>query len=336
MEVYFVLQKELLDELFIRDSEFKDFITFLKKNFRGYTLLTNYKDFDELIEHSSNNPLLEILMDKFDKITYNIDLESIIRCKEVSKYTSKRTLLLSNIDDVLCHDYLTNHGILSFNLNTLTKWNNYNEFSVGKKLKVTNDDTFPIGMKFSTFSDFTKYLINCDSIIIFDKFLFGEKANQKTTKNLHPLLESLLSINKNNVDIMIVSEFKDDEIKSKHSEIIKFLNSKSINNFNLKLVHFSKAFQPSNSDELHSRFILSNYFHIRSNGSFNYFKDNGKYNQLVDIDINFNLTTSNRFYYEKDLDCLKKYVLKTKNEPACANKNLQTVYHPSKHHSLLN
>lgn len=335
MDTTFILQKEVVDDLFIREDEFKSFIKFIKKNFRNYTLITNYNNEQEFIKHSLDNPILEIIIDKFDKIKYISNLTSLLEDKTILNYTSKQSIIICNISEIICNDYLDNHGLLFFNLSSLKNWHLYDEIMFSKSIKVTRDANYPNNLKFSNFIDITKYLKYCNSLVIFDKFLFEDKADQKVVNNLYPLIESVLKSN-DKMEIMIISEFKDEKITQYYESLKKHLISKGFSNFKLNLVHHYKAFYPKKFEGLHSRFILSNYVHIRSNDSFNFFKDNGDFNNLVDIDIKLNLTTENSYSYKKDLEAVKIYVSKIKNEENCPNKNLRVTFCKNKINNLLN
>jgi hypothetical protein len=335
MNTTFILQKEVVDDLFIREDEFKSFIKFIKQNFRNYTLITNYNNEQEFIKHSLDNPILEIIIDKFDKIKYIRNLTSLLEDKSILNHTTQQSIVICNISDNICNDYLNNHGLLFFNLSLLKNWCLYDDILFSKSIKVTHDVNYPNSLKFSNFSDITKYLKYCNSLIIFDKFLFEDKTDQKIIKNLYPLLESVLKSNKK-MEIMIISEFKDEKITQYYDSLKVHLNSKGFSNFKLSLIHHYKAFYPKKFEGLHSRFILSNYLHIRSNDSFNFFKDNGDFNHLVDIDIKLNLTTENSYSFKKDLEAVKVYVNKIKNEEKCPNKNLKITFHKNKINSLLN
>lgn len=331
----FILQKEIVDELFIREEDFKSFINFIKKKFRNYILITNFINEDDFFEYSKENPLLEILIDKFDKIKFKTDLDKLIQDKSILKKLSKRTIILSDASDSICNDYLNNHGCLLFNLSLLGNWKLYEDILELKSLKVTSDKNYPLNLKFTGFKDFTKYFQFCDTLIIFDKYIFEDKTDQKLSNNLYLLLEEIL-VGKTKMDIMIISEFKENEITEKYNDLDKYLKQKNFSNYNINLIHHNKAFYPRKIEKLHSRFILSNYTYIRSNDSFNFFKDNGEFNNLVDIDIMFNLTTENSFSYLKDLNTTKIYVSKLKNEPNCSKKNLRITYHENKLNNLFN
>jgi len=335
MDATFILQKEVVDDLFIREDEFKTFLKFIKKNFRNYTLITDYADEKQFIEHSLENPILEILIDKFDRIKYIPNLKLLLENKGILNQTSKRSIVISNISESICDDYLNNHGLLFFNLTSLKNWKLYDDVISSKSIKVTKSTNYPNNLKFSNFNDFTKYLKYCNSLIIFDKFLFENKTDQKIVNNLYPLIESVLKTNKT-MEIMIISEFKDEMIKQHYNAINSHLSKKGFSNFNISLVHHHKPFYPKKFEGLHSRFILSNYLHIRSNDSFNFFNDRGDFNNLADIDIALNLTSENSYSYERDLDAVKIYINKIKNEGNCPNKTLRVTYYLDKVNSLLN
>uniref|UniRef100_UPI004048F49D hypothetical protein n=1 Tax=Flavobacterium sp. TaxID=239 RepID=UPI004048F49D len=334
MDTTFILQKAVVDDLFIREDEFKSFLKFIKKHFRNYTLITDFQNEEEFMKHSNENPILELLLDKFKKIKYITNLKSLLEDKSILNHTSNRSIVISNIADNICNDYLDNHGLLFFNLTLLKKWSLFDDVIFSKSIKVTHDAAYPNNLRFSNFIDFTKYLKYCTSLIIFDKFLFEDKTDQKISKNLYPFIESVLKSN-DKMEIMVISEFKDEKILQYHENLHNHLTNKGFSNYKLNLVHHYKAFYPRKFEGLHSRFILSNYLHIRSNDSFNFFKDNGDFNNLADIDIKLNLTTENSFSYTKDLEAVKVYLSKIKNEENCPNKNLKVTFCKNKTNNLL-
>lgn len=331
-----VLQKEILDDLFLREDEFQPFLNFLKKNFRNYNLIINHNDSVELQQHSEENPIIELLLDKILNITYLFDLANVLITDKIGNYCNQRTIILCNLDDVDCNSRLENSGLLYFNLNNLNKWDFFNDIIYSKSLKVSSDLSIPNEYKFVEWSNITKFLKFCNSVIIFDKYIFCDKSNQKIKDNLYLFLENLFQTNCNKIQITIISEFEKDDILKFHEQTSSYLISKGIINFELNLVHHAKALYPRNFEGLHSRFILTNYLHILSNDSFNFFKQNGDFNNLADVEIKFNLTTKNSYSFEKDLDSVKKYILKTKNEPNSPNLNLKYTYYKNKNNSLLN
>ena len=331
-----VLQKEVLDDLFVREDEFQPFIKFLKKNFRNYNLIINHNDSVELQQHSEENPIIELLLDKLLSITYLFDLDDVLSTDRIGNYCDQRTLILCNLNDADCNLKWEKSGLLYFNLNNLNKWDLFNDIIYSKSLKVSCDSNIPNEYKFVKWSNITKFLKFCNSVIIFDKYIFCDKSNQKIQDNLYLFLENLFQINNNHIQLTIISEFEKDDILKYHQQTNSYLISKGITNFDLNLIHHTKALYPRNFEGLHSRFILTNYLHILSNDSFNFFKQNGDFNNLADVEIKFNLTTKNSYSFQKDLDSVKKYILKTKNEPNSPNLNLRYTYYKDKNNSLLN
>lgn len=265
-----VLQKEILDDLFLRENEFQPFLNFLKKNFRNYNLIINHNDCVELQQHSEENPIIEILLDKILNITYLFDLDNVLITNQIGNYCNQRTIILCNLDDADCNSRLENSGFLYFNLNSLNKWNFFNDIIYSKSLKVSCDSNIPNEYKFVEWSNITNFLKYCNSVIIFDKYIFCDKSNQKIQDNLYLFLENLFQINSNHIQLTIISEFEKDDILKYHQETNSYLTSKGITTFDLNLVHHTKALYPRNFEGLHSRFILTNYLHILSNDSFNF------------------------------------------------------------------
>jgi len=334
MDATFVLQKGILDELYIREDEFKNFLEFIKKYFRDYTLITDFNNEREFILFSEENPLLELLLDKFNQIQFVSDLSNILENKDLLKLSSKRTIVLSMLSDKICNDYLSSHGILFFNLSLLKNWELYSDIILSKSLKVTKDNAIPPKMRFVSFKCISRFFKHCDSIVLFDKYVFSNKSNQLLINNLYVFIESILELNEI-IDIMIISEFKGNDITKQYYELKKYLDQKGYSKYNLNLVHHCKAFYPRNFEGLHSRFILSNYIHVRSNDSFNFFKENGDFNNLADIDIKFSLTRDNSHSYFKDLQAIREYISRVKNEPKCPKDELKITFYKNKLSALI-
>ena len=240
-------------------------------------MIINHNDSFELQQHSEENPFIEILLDKLLNITYLYDLENILINDKIKGYCNPRTIILCNLNDVDCNSRLGNSGLLYFNLNNLNKWEFFNDIIYSKSLKVSCDSNIPNEYKFIEWSNITKFVKFCNSVIIFDKYIFCDKSNQKIQDNLFLFLENLLQLNNRHFQITIISEFDKDDIITHHQRTNSYLISKGITNFDLNLVHHTKALYPRNFEGLHSRFILTNYLHILANDSFNFFKQKRRY-----------------------------------------------------------
>jgi hypothetical protein len=274
-------------------------------------------------------------MDKLDSITFIENLEEILIANKISNYCSLRTVVLCNLDDAHCNSQLEKSGILYFNMNNLREWNSIAEITYSKSLKVSCDANIPNNYKFSGWNDLAKHLKYCGSIVIFDRYIFSDTSNKRLANNLYPFIETILLNNKNHVFLTIISEFENEMISTHHDLLENYLKRKGLNSFTLNLIHHTKAFYPRNFEGIHSRFILSNYVHILSNDSFNFYKENGSFNNLADVDIKLCLTTSNKFSYQKDLENIRTYISKTKNEPNSPSSVLKCTFFRSKSNPLL-
>lgn len=329
-----ILDKDILDDLYIRESEFTTFIDFLKKNFRNYNLIINHTNQDDLEVHCDENPLIEIILDKIENIIYISDLKETLKNKKINKLCSKRTIIICDLDDIDCNNLLEETGLLHFNLNTLKTCDFFDKILITRSFKVTKNTSIPNENRFKSWNDITQYIKYCNSLIIFDKYIYTDKSNQKLKNNLFKFIESLTLINKKDIDLTIISEFNNDDIVKYYDITYAFFKSKGINNITLNLIHHSKAFYPRDFEGLHSRFILTNYLHIFSSDSFNYFKDNGKFNNLADIDIKLNMSTQNRYSYETDLESIKTYASKLSNDPSAKNLCYKNLYYKNKYCTL--
>ncbi|HEU4791753.1 MAG TPA: hypothetical protein VFS71_18860 [Flavobacterium sp.] len=338
-----IAQKQFLDDLYIcdnNDSNTKDFSSFLKTDFFGYNLVCDFKDINEYLEASKLNPFWELLMDKYDNIFFNSKLNEEIQMDEFYENLGEQNIFLIDNGSDICDRMMSERGYIFLSIDNIsTKWEKFRKCNEGIHLKITNSNIIPEEQKLNSWEKISDYCFPINNAIIFDRYLLKNKTDQKLENNLFPFLSKLSQKNttKKPLKITLITEFEDYEcIKVSYSKIENFLTDNNYNNIIFNIVKHVKALYPRNFEGLHSRFILTNYFHFRCDDSFNYFKRNGKINNDADLRISFNLSSKHKHFFEKELTDIKMYLEKIINNPDNPSQNLKILYLKDKSNSLLN
>jgi hypothetical protein len=333
----FIIQKDVIDELFIREDEYSEFINFIKNDFFGYTLICDFKSPEEYFTHSNENPLLEIISDKIRNIIYNTNLENDLLNDNIFKNLGERNIFLTNLTENECEKLNSKFGYIFMNIENLNQvWNLFTETSNGKNYKVTSERNVPDKYRMDNWNKLKIYFKNTKSIIIFDRYILGDKTNQKIVDNLFPLLDVICENSTTKTKkLSIITEFTKDDISQKYSIIETYIKLKKYN-IEINLINHCKSFYPRNFEGLHSRLILTNYLHFMCLDSFNFFKSNGQINNVADLFINFNLCEKFKFSYEKDLNDIKLYISKIVNNPEHPSESNKIMFLKNKNNPLLN
>ncbi|WP_024479276.1 hypothetical protein [Cellulophaga baltica] len=340
MRKVLIVENEFIEDLFLtqNDNELrKDLYEFLNTDYSGYHLICNFKNQIEYENALNENPIWEIILDKFETIEYKKALKIELECKSQKNIHS---LFLLNISKENSESLTSKFGhLIISNSNLEEKWAPFYSLRKGVQYKITKSEMIPDSIKMDNWSKMNQFYNPINSVIIFDKYVLNDSSNQKMVKNLFPLLELILVDKKNilPVNITIITEPKEFGycIKDRHKSIIKYLKTKGITNFNLNIIKHYKEFYPMDFEGLHSRFILTNYFHFKSDDSFNYFKNNGKVNNDADIRISFNLNKNNDCFYKKELNDLRKYLSKINNNADAPKEKHKLMFYPNKENLLI-
>jgi hypothetical protein len=340
MKKHLIVESEFLDNLFITQEDNKiraDLYNFITQDFSNYELICDFEDFEEYKAAMIENPVWEIMLDRFNTVEYNenVEIESI--CKNPEKYSHSIFLLDDNAKDI---DQLTDKfGLIFINEERLENiWSGFADLRKGVQLKVTKSNIIPEEYKLDCWSKIEKFSTPLNSVIIFDRYILDDKTNQKMDHNILPFLEYLIKDRNPSkpIDITIITELNAIcNIQEKHRQITEYLNKKDISYFNLNIVKHAKMFYPRDFEGLHSRFILTNYFHFKCDDSFNFFKRNGKVNNDADLRINFNLNEKNDSFFKKELIDVKTYFEKIENNSSQPVPECREMFYPSKTNPLL-
>ena len=230
--------------------------------------------------------------------------------------------------------------ICSRNFNN--KWSIYSGSRPDNCMKVTDKSDISDTICFTSYKKIQNFGHPIHALIIFDLYILVDKDNQRIRDNLFPLLKNLLLQPSKNqiVDLMIITKFNEyipEDIKAKYELINDFLSDTFDDvRVHLSLIEYSKKYQTYSAASLKPRRIYTNYFLVKSDDSFTYFKPNGKINNTTDIEFKFVYYSLNPEFVMSELKLIKKYVEKVPmKEPYAANKQ-RVLFYPDKRNRLLN
>ena len=201
--------------------------------------------------------------------------------------------------------FVFNEDDLIFDFKTLQE---KKVFQIDKNMK----NTFPGGWNF--LNDFN---ITTNSIIIFDRYLslsenhlvfnlYRILGNLKINKNIPLQITILKCITKSNKIHDVNKQIY--ELNNSYSLITNFLkNELKLNSFEIEIAyHNANVNYIRNSSIPHSREILSNYFRLVSDHSFNYFDVNGNLDVSCKLDF-IPILSDNYSHYLTKLSEIKIY-----------------------------
>lgn len=334
--------KEFLDSLFInsdKDEYHMDLFHFIKNEIFNVKLICDFESINELTLAIADNPYWELLMDKYDKINFNPQLNDEVKTNNFYEKLSEENIFFLSLPTDECMKLGKERGYLYITSDDISStWKPIKFIRDNSLLKVTNDSNFPSAFKFDSWDKIDEYRLPLTSILIFDRYILSDTGNRKIADNLFKLLEKLcVNTLLKPVTLTIISEFETDiQIMKAYEKINNFFIEKKINNILFNILKHDKSKYPPDFEGLHSRLILTNNLRIKCDDSFNFFKRNGKVNNDADIHVSFHMCHLRKCFYEKELNHIKRYVSRLSNvtpETQLANK---FYYYPDKNNYLFN
>jgi len=314
------ISKDFIDNLFIeseKDEYTIDLLKYIKSEINDFKLICNLSSSLEYEKAMIDNPLWELLLDKFDKIKFNINLETEIFTDIFYDNLDEQNLFFVSIDETECERLTKERGYIYITSSNIPKtWNSIKLIRDSGVFKVTTVSNFPENLKFNCWTKLENSILPITSIIIFDRYILCDKSNQKLSDNIFKLLKIICRNNEllKPITLTIITEFdNDNQLIMAHSKIIDFFKHNSITNTKLNIIRHDKNKYPIDFEGLHYRLILTNNIRIKCDDSFNFFKPNGKVNNDADLHITFNLSYPNHYFFEKELKHIKRYVSKIEN-----------------------
>lgn len=311
--------KEFMEALFVDDSKdefYFDLNSFIREEVHGVTLICDFSSIDEYQSALLGNPLWEILMDKCDRIKFRPDLNQDLKNENFYQSLSEENIFLTSLTVEECEELSKARGYIYLSVADISRsWEPIKFIRHNGVFKVTNDPHFPNEMKFDNWAKLDRFCLPLTSVVIFDKYILGDKSNQKLKDNLFKILEKLCTNSLlKPLNVTIISEFESDEKIDKSYRVIeKFFAENSISNIKLNVIRHDKNKYPTDFEGLHYRLILTNNLRIKCDDSFNFFKSNGKVNNDADIHLAFHMSRKSKCFYEKEIKHLKRYISRIDN-----------------------
>lgn len=337
-----IATKDFLDTLFIdsdKDEYHRDLISFIKSDIFNVKLICSFASIEELIAELDSNPFWELLMDKYDKINFNPNLDNELNDDSFYEKLNEENIFLTSLTQDDCSRLSKERGYIYISSqNITTSWKPIKFVRDTSLIKVTNDSSFPSSIKFDNWDKLDEFRLPLTAIVIFDKYIFSDTGNQRLSDNLFKLLEKLCTNNLlKPITLTIISEFNSDEqIVNSHKKVVNHLTSKLIKNIKVNILKHDKSKYPSDFEGLHYRLILTNNLRIKSDDSFNFFKRNGKVNNDADIHISFHMCHMRKCFYEKELNHINRYANRLNNLPPETPLANKIYYYPDKSNYLFN
>lgn len=337
-----IAQKETILNLYVTNNESdekKDLYDFLCNDYRGYKLICDIKDETEYSVAMEDNPIWELLIDKMDKITYDVNINNDISKDSFFMDLGEHNIFLIEETSEKCNELTSKHGYIFLNSQNIeANWKIYKEIRKGIPLKVTKSKLIPDNQRVNEWAKLDFISTPVTGIILFDNYILQDNNLQRVRDNLYPLLEIVLSKCRSSKDVTVTIITKPSEkcIKQIRGQILAHLKSKGYQNVEINIVKHHKRYYPADFEGLHSRYILTNYLRIKTEDSFNYFQPSGKINNESDIRIDFCLETRHKPLFEKDLEDLETYFKGIENNPNNPDHKCKVMFYPSKNNNLFN
>jgi hypothetical protein len=260
-----------------------DFALYFLKNMQRCKLVTNYRDMDELLLAASENPLLELIVERIPEVVFKSEFDHEIDSPDFPINGSPIKLILTGKGNELCNHRRKQFGLEFLNPGNLKdRWPVYYSRRTDINKKTTTDPELPNEVRFDSWNQFKPFIHPLNAIIIVDFYLLSWEREEDFTNSLNinivPLLENLLTEASTDVpvDISFVSEFKDRPPKKQSERVnksrqlldaaIKKITTKP---FSLNLIVHNKQNYPKDFQEFHDRIIITNYFYINCGAGFN-------------------------------------------------------------------
>ena len=294
-------------------QNFKDFIKLVDKP----TIYTNIseEELDKLVE---SNMFWWMLTEKVPKIIFNMEESKFSQPEVINNGTAFKIFFL-DFKANECAKFSQKYGFAFFNVESFEEqWKPF-YFDLDREdldLPVTNNEN--CNPRFDNWGILEKFNFPLNTILISDPYILGDKSLIRS--NLSQIIKKLLANVPSDISIEIIitttdgpKDLSNTAWEDRWSALKEDLKSNLDNRLDLK---FALYRYPKNIPD-HARFILTNYWFIKSGNSFTYFDERGKLKNNIKDDIIFRLSllkTTQNLIKERLLDA-KLFVSKSENEP---------------------
>ncbi len=285
------VEYDFLEYLFVKEIpkiSFQDLVTSDKNRLRTWNSLfdliysNSYLKIDDkvkVLNNAKENPLFMKLIDSVNTGGSKLKQET---------FDNKFTTNLAT-DTLLCFSANQNYCSCFLSLDSDNYLENINKISLNKTIIINKDKRLN---QFNGWNFINEISLPINSAIISDRYFI--KYLSSFEENLFKIIDALVSCNNSDLPfhLTIISQ-KDSNIKT--SDYINKINNYIKNKFkNLKLE--LTLFLLKNNECPHDRNIITNYFLINSDNSFDFYNRNGQIQTNTVIKISgINIDTQNYF-----------------------------------------
>ena len=292
---------------FSEDLDLQDFYRFITK-LQGVDVITNYESLDEFEKIVDTSPFWLKLYDGTFSPTIQKDFcHALSKSSFYAGSTGFKLFFVERDDvEVLSHQF----GLLYVNSSNLLKvWKLFSDEREDLALPITeNTDCNP---RFDNWSYLRHFTHPLNSIILCDRYILQNK--QDFEANVFDLLKCLKCYNLPQLNILLISELigsekqpdgkwiKVDNDINDYGELIRnrLIGPQKIKKLNMSVIKLTNTKQKDFYRE-HDRSLVTNYWYINPQNSFNFFDATSQRKLIVRSNIDF------RFVFRKQVRNLLK------------------------------
>lgn len=299
---------------FDNNQDLQDFYRFITK-LQGVDIITNYESVDEFEKVVETSPFWLKLYD--GSVSPMLSPDFCQQLEEQEFYTGSTGFKLFFVERNDVKDLSDKFGLLYINSsNLLVTWQFFSDERDDLSLPITdNSDCNP---RFENWNYLRNFSHPLNSIILCDRYVLQNE--QQFENNIFDLIKCLKCYKLPKLNILIVSELMGSEYKGNtkvtiHNDIDKYANliedrlikQQKIQSLDLKIIKLTNS-KEKNFYREHDRSLITNYWYINPQNSFNFFNESIQKKLEVRSNIDF------RFVFRKSVRNLLKERLSIIND----------------------
>jgi hypothetical protein len=291
-----------------------DFVFNFLRLLNNCKIITNYSSLDEIVENDEDYFLFDELFEGIPKMEFKPKLSSLELYKEYSKSGGYKLFFIEfdleiqeSLERELGYRFISSRSLGA-------KWGLFLKFKDIKQS--TSNNGANVFKSWDDLSFINRFPTN--TILIVDKYILQDGSNNTIKDNIIPLLEKIIPVDhEGELNITILTEkilegerSKINDVSKRAVKVHRKLNSHfaDYKNINFSIVNNHKTFYPKQLDNIHDRYIYTNYYTIECQQGFNLFKGKKRKNVNSRVDIYFNFQHFHMENLKAHLETLKEYL----------------------------
>lgn len=297
-----------------------DFLNQFLRKIRGVEVFVNFSSLDELKDRVLRN-LFWNYISEIGPIKL-LDFKPLL---DSSKFYKKgaltKILFVESCDENQLQKSYS--SIFISNSSLLTKWPLFMSNRDDSELLIKSTPSSDEHNVFKSWADLNSFAHPIRNMILVDFYIASDKANQRISDNLIPLIKSLLTANSRKAnDLAIITKDLASTINSGSNvswtlsdieQSLKSLSQLQILLDKIEFINYNSS--KVTTDPEHNRYLITNYFMIQTQAGFNIFKSKkGIINKRDRISFHSLLNNRTRNEVKEITDNLKTYCKKVDSE----------------------